>query len=69
MPIQHISDRVLKRMNRKCTGESIRKVIEKLRKEIPNVIIRTTVMVGFPGETSEDFENYTTLSKKLNLIS
>ena len=56
MPIQHISDRVLKRMNRKCTGESIKKVIEKLRKEIPNVIIRTTVMVGFPGETSEDFE-------------
>ncbi len=56
MPIQHISDRVLKRMNRKCTGESIRKVIEKLRKEIPNVIIRTTVMVGFPGETNEDFE-------------
>lgn len=56
MPIQHISDRVLKRMNRRCTGESIRKVIEKLRKEIPNVIIRTTVMVGFPGETNEDFE-------------
>ena len=56
MPIQHISDKVLKRMNRKCTGESIRKVIEKLRKEIPNVIIRTTVMVGFPGETNEDFE-------------
>ena len=56
MPIQHISDRVLKRMNRRCTGESIRRVIEKLRKEIPNVIIRTTVMVGFPGETNEDFE-------------
>ena len=56
MPIQHISDKILKRMNRKCTGESIRKVIEKLRKEIPNVIIRTTVMVGFPGETNEDFE-------------
>ena len=56
MPIQHISDKVLKRMNRKCTGESIRKVIEKLRKEIPNVIIRTTVMVGFPEETNEDFE-------------
>ena len=56
MPIQHISNKVLKRMNRKCTGESIRKVIEKLRKEIPNVIIRTTVMVGFPGETNEDFE-------------
>lgn len=56
IPIQHISDSVLKRMNRKSNGESIRKVIKKLRKEIPNVIIRTTVMVGFPGETKEDFE-------------
>ena len=56
IPIQHISDNVLKRMNRKSDGKSIRKIIEKLRKEIPNVIIRTTVMVGFPGETNEDFE-------------
>ena len=43
-------------MNRKSNGESIRNVITKLRKEIPNVVIRTTVMVGFPGETQEDFE-------------
>jgi ribosomal protein S12 methylthiotransferase len=43
-------------MNRKSDGKSIRKIIEKLRNEIPNVIIRTTVMVGFPGETKEDFE-------------
>ena len=56
IPIQHISDNVLKRMNRKSDGKSIRKIIEKLRKEIPNVIIRTTVMVGFPGETNEDFK-------------
>ena len=56
IPIQHISDSVLKRMNRKSNGESIRNVITKLRKEIPNVVIRTTVMVGFPGETQEDFE-------------
>ncbi len=56
IPIQHISDSVLKRMNRKSNGDSIRKVIEKLRKEIPDVVIRTTVMVGFPGETKEDFE-------------
>ena len=56
IPIQHISDNVLKRMNRKSDGKSIRKIIEKLRKEIPNVIIRTTVMVGFPGETKENFE-------------
>ena len=56
IPIQHIADSVLKRMNRKSNGDSIRKLIQKLRKEIPDVIIRTTVMVGFPGETNEDFE-------------
>lgn len=56
IPIQHIADPVLKRMNRKSNGDSIRKLIQKLRKEIPDVIIRTTVMVGFPGETNEDFE-------------
>lgn len=56
IPIQHISDRVLKKMNRKSNGESIRNVIKKLREKIPNVVIRTTVMVGFPGETQEDFE-------------
>lgn len=56
IPIQHIADPVLKRMNRKSNGESIRKLIKKLRKKIPNVVIRTTVMVGFPGETKDDFE-------------
>lgn len=56
IPIQHISSTVLKRMNRQSDGESIRKLIQKLRKEIPEVIIRTTVMVGFPGETEENFE-------------
>ncbi|MDO4975357.1 MAG: 30S ribosomal protein S12 methylthiotransferase RimO [Alphaproteobacteria bacterium] len=56
IPIQHISNPVLKRMNRKSNGESIRNVIAKIRKEIPDVIIRTTVMVGFPGESNEQFE-------------
>ena len=56
IPIQHISDSVLKRMNRKSNGKSIRSLIEKIRNEIPNVIIRTTVMVGFPGETKQDFD-------------
>lgn len=55
IPIQHISNSVLKRMNRKTNGESIRNIIKNLRKEIPEVVIRTTVMVGFPGETKEDF--------------
>lgn len=56
IPIQHISDSVLKRMNRKSDSQSVRALIQKLRKEIPDVVIRTTVMVGFPGETKEDFE-------------
>jgi len=56
IPMQHISDRILKKMNRKSTGESIRKLITKLREEIPGVVIRSTLMVGFPGETEEDFE-------------
>lgn len=56
IPIQHISDTVLKRMNRQSNGKTIRNLIQKLRKEIPEVVIRTTVMVGFPGETKEDFE-------------
>ncbi len=64
IPIQHISNSVLKRMNRKCTGESIKNTIAKLRKEIPNVVIRTTVMVGFPGETKEDFEQLYDFVKK-----
>ena len=55
IPIQHISNSVLKRMNRKSNGETIRTLIKRLRKEIPGVVIRTTVMVGFPGETKEDF--------------
>ncbi len=55
IPLQHFSDRVLKRMNRKSDSASIRNTIQKIRKEIPNVILRTTMIVGFPGETEEDF--------------
>lgn len=56
LPIQHISDDVLKRMNRKSDGHSIRELIKKLRKEIPDVILRTTLIVGFPGETEDSFK-------------
>lgn len=55
IPIQHISDEVLKRMNRKSDGGSIKKLITKIRTQIPEVILRTTLIVGFPGETEEDF--------------
>ena len=55
LPIQHISDDVLKRMNRKSDKKSIYDLVSKLRKEIPDVILRTTLIVGFPGETEENF--------------
>lgn len=56
MPVQHFSDSVLKRMNRKITGSKILERVEKLKKEIPNIVLRTSIIVGFPGETDEDFE-------------
>ena len=56
IPIQHISNNILKRMNRKTTGENIRNLIKKLRTEIPEVVLRTSLIVGFPGETNEEFE-------------
>lgn len=56
IPIQHISDEVLKRMNRKTSKKHIVKLIEKIKKEIPNVILRTSLIVGFPGETQKDFD-------------
>ena len=56
LPIQHISDPVLRRMNRHGDSAMIKSVVQKLRDEIPGITIRTTVIVGFPGETDEDFE-------------
>ena len=56
IPIQHISNDVLKRMNRKTSKENIDKLITKIRKEIPDVILRTSLIVGFPGESQENFE-------------
>ena len=56
MPIQHISDNVLHRMKRQSTGGSIKAVIAKLRERIPYVHIRTTLLVGFPGETEGDMD-------------
>jgi ribosomal protein S12 methylthiotransferase len=55
LPLQHISDKVLKRMNRHGNGALIREVLAKIKNEIPDVTIRTTFIVGFPGESEEDF--------------
>ena len=56
MPIQHAADGVLKRMGRRTNQQQLRDIIEKLRKEIPDICLRTTLITGFPGETQEDFE-------------
>ena len=55
IPIQHFSNKILKKMNRKTDKESIIKIVKKIRKELPDVILRTSLIVGFPGETEEDF--------------
>lgn len=55
MPVQHFSDNVLKRMNRKITGEKILERTKKLRSQIPDMVIRTSIIVGFPGESEADF--------------
>ncbi len=56
IPIQHINNRILSAMNRRDTAESIRELFGKLRKRIPGVVLRTSLIVGFPGETAEEFE-------------
>ncbi len=55
IPLQHISDPILKRMNRRSSEADIRALIGKLRSEIPGIALRTSFIVGFPGETEEDF--------------
>ncbi len=56
IPIQHASDRILRRMGRRTTQEELRRRIEELRSRIPDICLRTTLISGFPGETQEDFE-------------
>ena len=56
MPIQHASDRILKRMGRRTSKEQLKDIINKLRSEIPDIALRTTLISGFPGETEEDHE-------------
>lgn len=56
IPIQHASDAVLKRMGRRTTKQQLMEVVEKLRKEIPEIALRTTLITGFPGETQEQHE-------------
>lgn len=57
LPIQHISDHILKAMNRQTTQRDIVEMVEGLRTSIPNLILRTSIIVGFPGETDKDFKD------------
>ncbi|MCR4909606.1 MAG: 30S ribosomal protein S12 methylthiotransferase RimO [Lachnospiraceae bacterium] len=56
MPVQHASDRILKAMGRRTSQAELRAVVERLRREIPEITLRTTLISGFPGETEEDHE-------------
>lgn len=56
IPIQHASDRILKRMGRRTSKQELIDIVGKLRKEIPDIVLRTTLITGFPGETEEDHE-------------
>ncbi len=67
MPIQHTNDRVLKSMNRKLTKAKLFDLMEKLRERLPDLVFRTSIIVGFPGETEEEFEQLCSDLEKLSL--
>ena len=56
IPIQHVSDSILKKMNRKTSKKNIENIIKEIRNKIPNVVLKTSLIVGFPGETKQNFE-------------
>lgn len=57
LPLQHIDDKILSAMNRRGSSDEIKALIEKMREKIPDIVIRTTLIIGFPGEGEEEFEN------------
>lgn len=65
IPVQHGSDAVLKRMGRKTSRQELEQIVKHLRKEIPDIALRTTLITGFPGETEEDFIQLTEFVKEL----
>lgn len=67
MPIQHINDRILKKMHRKTNRADIIRTIEKLREKVPGIVIRTSLMVGFPSETEEEFQELIAFVKEYQL--
>ena len=65
IPIQHSEDKILKAMNRRGDKEFLKQLFAKIRNKIPNAILRTTIMVGFPGETKEDFDSLLDFIKEI----
>ncbi len=64
VPIQHINDHILRQMNRNTTGEKIEQLIIRLKKDIPGLILRTSLIVGFPGESQKEFKDLLTFVNK-----
>lgn len=67
MPIQHTHDRILKLMNRRLTKEKLFNLVDKLREKIPGIVFRTSIIVGFPSETDEEFDELCNDLERLNL--
>ncbi|MFN8297121.1 MAG: 30S ribosomal protein S12 methylthiotransferase RimO [Chitinophagales bacterium] len=65
LPLQHANNNILKRMQRQITQEETRKLIQEIRTKIPDIAIRTTMLVGFPGETEEDFQDLCDFVKEM----
>jgi len=65
MPLQHSEDSILKRMRRPGRGRDVRELVAKIRAKIPDAVLRTSIIVGFPGETEEDFENLVSFVREL----
>ena len=64
IPLQHISDRILKQMNRHVTRKQTEELLTKLRERIPGLTLRTTFITGFPGETEEEYQELKSFAKK-----
>ena len=65
LPIQHGSNEILSRMNRRYTVEQYLTIVEKLRKQIPSIVLTTDILIGFPGETTEDFQKTLDIMQKV----
>lgn len=67
IPVQHVNDKILRSMNRRYSSEQLFSVIGRIRKILPNIALRTTFLVGFPGETESDFLELESFLRKVNI--